>query len=235
MTGRRRLVDSFRFAADGVVHALRTQRNMRIHFVMAAAALTAALFFQLSKVELLLVFVSISFVIGAELFNTAVEAVVDLAAPQYHPLARIAKDAAAAAVLLSAVNALVVGYFVFFDKIDSGMWRTLQGMRREPVYVTFVALGLVMAAGFAGKAKSRARNYFQGGMPSIHTAVAFCLATAAGFLSRSGTAALLEFLIAALVAQSRIEGGIHTVPEVLGGAALGMAVAVVVFSLFPVS
>ncbi|MBX6395244.1 MAG: diacylglycerol kinase [Alicyclobacillaceae bacterium] len=231
MKNRRRLADSFRFAADGVVHALRTQRNMRIHFVIAVAALTAALFFQLSKLELALVFASIAFVIAAELFNTAIEAVVDLAAPQYHPLARIAKDAAAAAVLLSAINALVVGYFVFFDKIDLWLWRRMEGLRQDPVYVTFIAVGLVMAVGFVGKAKNKAHNLFQGGMPSIHAAVAFCLATAIGFLSQNGTAATLAFVLAGLVAQSRVEGRIHTALEVAAGAALGIAVAALAFSL----
>ncbi|CAB3392127.1 diacylglycerol kinase [Kyrpidia spormannii] len=231
MGSRRRLTDSFRCAADGVVHALRTQRNMRVHFALAVAALVAALLFQLSTVELALVFVSISFVIAAELFNTAVEAVVDLVSPQYHPLARIAKDTAAAAVLLAAINALVVGYFVFLGKIDPWMLRGLQELRRDPVYVTFIALGLTMAVGFIGKSRHRVYNYFQGGMPSIHAAVAFCLATAIGYITWNGMATLLAFLLAGLVAQSRVEGGIHTLGEVVAGAVLGVAVAAVLFSL----
>ena len=100
------LLTSFNFAFDGIVHALRTERNMWIHFGIAALVLVAALFFALTRLEVIALLVAISFVVIAEMFNTAIEHVVDLVTDEDDPRARIAKDVAAGAVLVAAVNAV---------------------------------------------------------------------------------------------------------------------------------
>ena len=112
MTIRRRrltIVDSFNYAFEGVVHVLRTQRNMRIHFAIAAGVLLAALGFDVSRLELIALLLAISFVLIAEMLNSAVEAAVDVASTSFDPLAKLAKDVAAGAVLIAAVNAVAVG------------------------------------------------------------------------------------------------------------------------------
>jgi len=104
---------SFSYALEGLRYALLTQRNLRIHTVMAAAALVAAYAGKFSRGEVVLLLVTITLVVGAELLNTAIEVTVDLISPEYNHLARVAKNVAAAAVLVTACNAVLVGILLF--------------------------------------------------------------------------------------------------------------------------
>ncbi|MBO8168832.1 MAG: diacylglycerol kinase family protein [Thermoanaerobacteraceae bacterium] len=115
--GRRPFGLSFRDAWAGIRHAVKTERNMRIHVVAAVCVLAAACLLDISRGEWLVLLLTISLVLVAELLNTAIEAAVDLYTSSYHPLAEIAKNTAAGAVLLVAVNAVVVGGLIFYDKI----------------------------------------------------------------------------------------------------------------------
>ena len=109
--------NTFRCAASGAAHALRTQRNMRVHAAVAVLALALSIAFRISTGEFLAVLLFIALVFAAEIFNTALEAVVDLVSPEYHELARIAKDCAAGAVLVCAAVALLAGIVVFAPRI----------------------------------------------------------------------------------------------------------------------
>jgi len=105
---------TFRYALEGIKYALRTQINMRVHAVISLGVIVAGIVFRISRMEWLFILVACAFVIAAELFNTAVEAVVDLVSPEAHPLAKAAKDTAAGAVLLAAVFAVITGVVVFY-------------------------------------------------------------------------------------------------------------------------
>jgi diacylglycerol kinase (ATP) len=131
-------------AVEGMTHALTTQRNMRIHFFAAFCAMVLTLLLDVSKVEIVLVFFAIIGVIAAELFNTAVEAVVDLVTDDYHPLAKIAKDTAAASVLIAALHAVIVGFFVFFDKLFPLAWRDWSATGKMALYVATIPVGLLV-------------------------------------------------------------------------------------------
>ena len=111
------ILESFNFAFEGIIHVLRTQRNMRIHFLVAIGVLVAALAFDVSKIELIALLLAIAFVLIAEMMNTAVEATIDLSTPSFDPLAKVAKDIAAGAVLIAAANAIAVGYLVLADRL----------------------------------------------------------------------------------------------------------------------
>jgi diacylglycerol kinase len=108
-----KFIAGFGFAFSGLWYALRTQRNTRVHVVIATLAILMGIFLHISTIEFAMIFVAITGVFIAEMFNTAFELCVDLASPTYHPLAKIAKDVAAGAVLLSAMLSIVIGLFVF--------------------------------------------------------------------------------------------------------------------------
>jgi diacylglycerol kinase len=110
---REKFVSSFRYAFSGLWYALRTQGNARVHVSIAILAILLGVVLHISAVEFALVFVAITGVFIAEMFNTVFELCIDLASPEYHPLAKIAKDVAAGAVLLSAMLSVVIGLFVF--------------------------------------------------------------------------------------------------------------------------
>ncbi len=109
----RAFLRSFVYAGRGLWYTLRTQRNMRVHAALAALAIVLGLLLRISPVEWALVFVAITGVVITEMINTVVEALVDLASPQFNPLAKVAKDVAAGAVLLNAILAVVIALFVY--------------------------------------------------------------------------------------------------------------------------
>mgnify|MGYP005850685203 CR=1 FL=1 len=119
---RSSLPNSFKHAWAGIVYVVRTQRNARIHLAIAAAAVGLGLWIGLTLTQWAVVAVVAGMVLAAEWLNTAVEAVVDLITPDYHPLAKVAKDAAAAAVLLSAIIAVVVGILLIILPIVCWLW-----------------------------------------------------------------------------------------------------------------
>ena len=107
-----KFIAGFGHALRGLWYALRTQRNVRVHLAVAIVVTIAGVLLHLSALEFAMLYVAIAGVFIAEMFNTVIEICVDLAKPEYHPLARIAKDVAAGAVLLSALLAVVIGLFV---------------------------------------------------------------------------------------------------------------------------
>src|SRR5437763_10374878 len=108
-----KFIAGFGYAFSGLCYALRTQRNARVHAVIALLAIILGILLHISPTEFALVFVAITGVFIAEMFNTVLEICVDLASPEYHLLAKIAKDVAAGAVLVNAMLAVIIGLFVF--------------------------------------------------------------------------------------------------------------------------
>jgi diacylglycerol kinase (ATP) len=109
---RSNLLTSFKYAFSGMWHVLRTQRNARIHLLVALGVIVLGLWLGLSRTEWAIIALTIGLVLVAESFNTVAESAVDLMTGEYHPLAKIAKDVAAGAVLLMAITAVVVGLLI---------------------------------------------------------------------------------------------------------------------------
>ena len=236
--GRRRgtLLQSFNYAFQGVVSAVRYQRNMRVHLVLAFAVLLASIFLNLSRLQLVMIFTAVAFVFITELINSAIEAVVDMVTDQFDPRAKVAKDMAAGAVLVAAVNALVVAYLVLADRLTYLSLDLLGVIRRSPAHLTMVALAVVVLAVIALKAIRRKGTPLSGGLPSGHAAVAFAAWTAMTFVmagqSQGILVSFLAFIMAVLVAQTRVETGIHSLLEVVLGALLGIGVTTVIFQFW---
>ncbi|MCL6611357.1 MAG: diacylglycerol kinase family protein [Peptococcaceae bacterium] len=114
---KKSLTQSFVFAGRGIGWVMATQKNMRIHLGVAAAVLAAAAWFKIGIRDLALIVFAIALVLVAEMVNSAVEKTVDLAAPDYHPAAGLAKDAAAGAVLLAAFFSVIIGLLVFIPYV----------------------------------------------------------------------------------------------------------------------
>ena len=229
---------SFEHAYRGIISAVRTQRNMRFHVVAAVVVLVASLLVGVSQVELAILVLTILVVFVTEMFNTALEFVVDMVTSEYHPLARLAKDVSAGAVLVSSVGAVLVGYLILADNLGPLSLETLESIRRWPGHLTLVSLGLVVLIVLFLKAVTRSPNAFAGGMPSGHAAVAFAAWVAVSFMAVDGGAgryaglvSVITLLIALLVCQSRVESGVHSVYQVAMGAVIGVLVATAAFQL----
>ena len=226
------MVESFHFATRGLIFALRTQRNLRIHFFIALLVLILAVALRVSRIELAVLVLTITGVLVAELVNTAVEVAVDLRSPGTSDLARIAKDVAAGAVLVASLAATFVGLLIFYRPVT--LLLTYGGAlpgRESAAHLTLAGACLVLLLTWGAKTLFTRPVRLTGGMPSGHAAVAFALATAVFFISGSGLLTLLAALLAALVGQSRLEGGLHSLTEVAAGGALGVAVMAGLFWL----
>ncbi len=236
--GRRRitLVESFNYAVEGVIHVLRTHRNMRIHFAAAVAVLVLALVLGVDRVELVALLLSITFVLIAEMINSAIEAAIDMATSQFDPLAKLAKDIAAGAVLIASINAVVVGYLIFSAEIGESSSSLLERLRDAPAKLTMIALILVVLLVIATKALTGRGAPLRGGLPSGHAALAFAAWMAVSqILGPSEHRFLVSTImlgVALLVAHTRIEAGIHSALEVAYGGLLGAIVTLAVFQLF---
>src|SRR5215207_5387778 len=210
-----------------MISAVRTQRNMRFHVVVAVLVLVASLLVGVSKLELAVLVLTILLVFVTELFNTAMEFV-----------AKLAKDVSAGAVLVSSVGAVLVGYLLLADDLGPLSLATLESIRRSPAHLTLVSLGVVVLIVLLGKALTRSPNSFAGGMPSGHAAVAFAgwvaasfTAVAAGAGSYAGLISVITLLMALLVCQSRVESGLHSVYQAVIGAVVGVLVTTAAFQL----
>jgi diacylglycerol kinase (ATP) len=230
------LFDSFNYAAEGVIHALRTQRNLWIHFTLAAAVLVAAVAFGVSRLELMVLLLAITFVLVAELVNTAIEAAVDVASTSFDPMAKLAKDIAAGAVLIAALNAVAVGYLVFSGEVAGRSSRFLDRLNDAPAELTLVSLALTVIIVIALKAYTGRGTPLRGGLPSGHAAVAFAGWMAMTLLlddsSHRFLISSLAFIMALLVAQTRVETGVHSATEVASGGALGAFLTLFLFQAF---
>ena len=114
---KKRLVDSFRYAFCGISEAYTGEQNLKIHTVFAVIVVLAGFILKISYVEWLICLVLIGLVLMAEFFNTAIEYVVDLASPDIHPLAKLAKDTASAGVLMMAIISAIIGLIIFVPKV----------------------------------------------------------------------------------------------------------------------
>ena len=228
------ILDSFNYAFEGIIHVLRTQRNMRIHFAIAVIVLVVAIFADVTKLELIALLLAISFVLVAEMINTAVEGAIDVATSSFDPMAKLAKDIAAGAVLIAAINAVAVGYLVFSGKTATRTARLIDRVRDAPAELTIVALVVTVFIVIAIKAWTGSGTPLRGGLPSGHAAVAFAGWVALTYIADPGHRFLIStiaFILALLVAQTRIESGVHSSLEVLLGGLLGALATLALFQL----
>jgi diacylglycerol kinase (ATP) len=227
----RKLLESFNYAIAGIVYSITTQRNMKIHVTVAIMTLLLGLWADLSRIELLILLFAIFFVLVAEMLNTAIEAAVDIATPQFHPLAKIAKNVAAGAVLLTAINALLVASLLFYDKANPLALIILHQVKRSPIHITLTAI-LVLSLLLLFLKAYRGGIGIRTGMPSGISALAFALSTAISFITENLFVASLSFFIAFLVGHSRLEARSHSFYEIVAGAVLGSLVTVLLFQWY---
>jgi diacylglycerol kinase (ATP) len=230
------LLESFNFAFEGIIHVLRTQRNMRIHFMIAAGVLLTALFTGVDRLELIALLLSIAFVLIAEMINTAIEGAVDVSTTSFDPNAKLAKDIAAGAVLIATVNAIAVGYLIFSEQFADRSSRLLDRISNSPPQLTLITLVLTTILVIATKAITQRGTPLRGGLPSGHAAIAFAAWMLVTLIlsdyEHRFLVSTLVFILALLVAQTRIESGIHSSLEVLYGSVLGALTALALFQVF---
>jgi len=236
---RKRPQDSFKHATEGVLHCFRTQRHMQIHFVMLVLVLASGLMLALDKRDMVILLFCICLVIATEMVNTAVETVVDMVTQTYHPLAKLAKDVAAGAVLVASATATIAGVLILFgsEPLRAVGRGVLIVPNRSPdvtvvlvVGILVVTVTVVMSKLIQGRPNE---GLLRGGVVSGHSAIGFFLAMTIIFTSDNRIVQLIALLMAVIIAQSRVETRVHSVQEVVLGAAVAVFLTSSVYWLMP--
>jgi len=194
--------------------------------------LLLVLFLKVSPLEFALLALSILLVLCAEMMNTAVEAVVDLVSPGFHPLAKIAKDTAAGAVLIAACGAAIMGYLILAKYIMPRYGEVLAMIGTPSDMGTIVSILIVTIVVIMVKSLTGSGTPLRGGIPSGHAAVAFSMATALSLKTGDPLISMLAVSLAAMVSHSRLLLRIHTMREIILGSCIGAGITLMVLLLF---
>ena len=193
-----------------------------------------SLFFDLTRAEFLCLMFTVVLVIIAEMINTAIETVVDLYTDLYHPKAKIAKDVGAGAVVIAAINAIIVAYFLFFEKISTIGLKLIDEVVNSPVHLAFVAILLTVIVIVTLKAAATKNNHKfikENFMPSGQTAVAFAGLTIIWLTTRNVVIFTLSLVLALIIAINRYENGKRSKAEIVIGACVGVMVVILLYGL----
>ena len=234
-TSNSSFLDAWKNAINGIIYATTTQRNVKIQLVIAILVVIVSLFFDLSRAEFLCFLFTIILILFAEMCNTAIETVVDLYVDVYHPKAKIAKDVAAGGVVVTTINAVIVAYFLFFDKISEIGLNFIENVVNSPVHLAFAALVIVVIAILALIATAKTnkhRGLNHKFMPSGFATLAFAANRIIWLLAKENIIIItLSLVLAILVAASRIEAKAHKVSEIVFSACVGIIAILLIYGI----
>ena len=228
----RKFIKSLNFAIEGILHAAKTQPHLRYHFYSAAAVLFVSYLLGVTRTEFLIISLSVIAVLLAEMMNTAIEAVVDIVSPEKSEKARIVKDIAAGAVLVTALGVATVGYIIlaphFRDIFHAGL-HIAKHTKEEISLMAFiiVIILVVIIKSYFGKG-----HPLRGGIPSGHSAFAFSAWVAITYITENLEVSVICFILALIIAQSRVITKAHSQWEVIFGGIVGAFVTFLLFRIF---
>ena len=227
-------IDAWINAFNVIIYAVTTQGNIKKQLLIAVIVMIISLFFNLSRAEFLCLMFTVILIIVAEMINTAIETVVDLYKDLYHPKAKIAKDVGAGAVVITAINALIVAYFLFFDKISDIGLNFIRNLANSPVHMAFIGIFIttiivvtLKAASSTNKHKLLKSKF----APSGQAGIAFAANTIIWLSTTNIVVLTLSFVMATMVCITRIESKRKTALETVIGAITGIAVIALVYGL----
>lgn len=224
--------ESLKNATNGIIYGTTTQSNFQRQLIIIAIFMIVSLFFNLSKVEFVCLIFACVLIIFAEMINTAIETVVDLYTDLYHPKAKIAKDVAAGAVVISALNAVIVAYFIFFDKIGAVGASILETVIQSPGHLAFVSIALVIIVIIALKAaKVNGRFLKKQLIISGQSMIAFAAVTIIWLNTANFMIVALALIMAFIISMNRVETNQRTSLEVILGAIIGILITILVYGL----
>ena len=228
----KRWIKSANFAIEGILHGTKTQRHLRYHLYSAAGILVLCYILGISRNDFLVIALMVIVVLVAELFNTAFETMVDMLSPDHSEKARITKDVAAGAVLTTAFGAAVIGYIVLMPYIRRGFQTGFHIAKHSGEDISIMAVILVLILVVITKAYLGKGTPLRGGIPSGHSALAFSLWVGVSYTTGNAFASVFSFVLAAVIAASRVTSRIHTVWEVVLGGAIGASLTFLLFQIF---
>lgn len=223
------LFTAMKHSINGIIHAFKTERNLRIDYIIGVLVLVVSLFFDFTKTEMVCLVLTIGFVIFSEMINSTVEYVVDLITEEYNENAKAAKDIAAGGVLISSGISVIVAYFLFSDKISKATTVILESILSSQAHLLVtilfaLVLLTVVIKGFVSKKKD---NYVEA-FPSSRVSLSFALAVYLYIITRrflvGAVACVLAFMVASMKRESSKVSFLHVVFSALLGVLLVLTV-----------
>ncbi len=231
-------IDAWKNAFNGIIYATTTQGNIKKQLIIAVIVVIVSLFFNLNRAEFLCFLFTIVLILFAEMVNTAIETVVDLYVDVYHPKAKIAKDVAAGGVVITTINALIVAYFLFFDKMADIGLTFLENVTSSPTHVAFAVMIITIIAVLALIAYAKTNkhkglnNKF---VPSGHATIAFAGNTIIWLLTENVIILILSLVMAILLSESRIAAKEHRLSEIIFSSAFGTIMVLILYGLVSIT
>ena len=205
---------------------------MRYHLYAAILVLICSFVVGVNWSEFVVLVTLSIMVISIEMLNTAIEIITDILFKEYDQRAKIIKDTAAGAVLISAIGAVIIGYIILFEPVKNFFYNGLAVAKHTGTDIAVVSLLVVLILVVITKSFFGRGEPLRGGLPSGHAAVAFSMWVSVTLISESFMPSLLVLVMAVLIAQSRVYVGIHKPIEVILGALLGVTVTFLLFKVF---
>ena len=222
--------DACKNAVNGIIYGTTTQSNVKKQLLIIAFLILISLFFNLTKVEFLCLIISVVLIIFAEMVNTAIETVVDLCTEVYHPKAKIAKDVAAGGVVITALNAVFVSYFLFFDKIGEMGNNLYKTIINSPTYLAFVVVALIIIVAVALKAaKIRDKKNNKQLIISCQSMLASAAVVATWIVTENIIALSFAVILAVMICMNRVESKERTATEVILGVLIGLLITILMY------
>lgn len=228
----RRWIDSTNNAIEGILYAAKTQKHLRYHFYLAAIVLILSYILGVESKDFVFITFAVILVLLAEMFNTALEYIIDILSPEYTIKARIIKDVAAGTVLITVFGAVVIGYLILFPYINRVFNTGLAVVKYSKVEIALIATTLVLILVIILKTYLGRGHPLRGGMPSGHAAIAFSIWVTITYITENFVASLLTFIMAVSISQSRIGVKAHRPIEVILGGLIGAGVTFLLFKIF---
>ena len=232
----RNFIDACHNAVNGIVYCATTQTNIKKQLLLGTIVMILSLFYNFTTAEFLCLTFAVFFVIFSEMINTAIETMVDLMVDVFHPKAKIAKDVGAGAVVLAAINAIIVAYFLFFreGRLTQISDSIFSQMVSSPSHLAFVAIILTAIAVLVAKAEVKAKEMITGRksrfIPSGQSALAFAILTAIWINSRDPLIVSMALALSILIVGNRMNDS-RTFAETLFGSFMGVLIVVLVYGL----
>jgi diacylglycerol kinase (ATP) len=224
-------IKSLDTAIEGLIHCLRSQRNMRIHFLLAVSVLILGIYLNFSRIEMVILTSTVALVLFAEMINTALEFTLDLFKAENHPLVKLSKDISAGSVLITAIVAIIVGYSLFFNRIPLPIESAFVKIKQSDWHITLIILIAIISLSILGKVVFHRGSPLRGGMPSGHSAFAFSVWTLTALLQQNSIITVLVFILAILIARSRKKEHVHSIIEIVVGAGLGIMTTLLIYQV----
>ena len=220
-------------ALNGIIHAFKTEKNLRIDYCIGVLVLFVSLFFDFTKTELICLVITIGFVIFAEMINSTVEYIVNLVKTEYDLNAKAAKDIAAGGVLMASIIAVIVAYLLFVDKIRQASTSLLTAVLSSKAHmlVTILFIVTILIVILKGVfSKDKGNNYVKA-IPSARVTISFALSTYLFVITKSLLVGGVALVLSIMVSSIKRENDKTTMMQVIFSALLGILLVISVYQL----